>query len=273
MNRAGVAIGGFRGQRGRGLARPRRAPRSRRVLVVALIATGLGLALIVWGGWWLRHSPTFAVSRVESGPYRFSRQADVDAALRTALDRNIWTLPVDEVTAAFAALPWVRAVTLRRRIPETVAVDLQEWRPLVSLPVAAAAAQLVLVGDGRLLRWPDHLQPPGLPVLVGATVAGEGAADQQRLDAATVSEVMAVLEALVATGFEAAYPVDFLRLTPEGVVLELERRAGTLVLGREQFQPRLRRYLLARDRIPFGARVDLRFAERITFEAPPAAAD
>lgn len=272
MNRVGIAIGGFRGRRGRPLARPRRARRSRRAMLLtsATVAAVLGLATA--GAWWLLTSPAFAISRVESGPYRFSAQQDVDGALRLFLGRNIWTLDQDEVAGAFVSLPWVRSVHLRRRVPDTLAVELTEWRPLVSVAVGGDASTWVMIGDGRLLPWPDHLQPPGLPVLVGADVAVAGP-DGTRLGDGEAERIAAALDALVATGFEAAYPVDFLRLTADGLVLELERQAGRVILGRDQYASRLQRYLLARDRVPRGATVDLRFADRITYETPESATD
>lgn len=264
MTRASVAIGGFRGARGRALARPRRAPRSRRALALTATATLGGVALLAWAGWWLLTSPTFAVARVESGPYRFSSRAAVDEVLRQSLGRNIWTLPIDDVVAAMAALPWVRTVHLQRRVPDTVAVEMTEWRPLASVAHAGRADEFVLVRDGRLLPWPEHLADPGLPVIVGLEPeAGDGSLRLRQEDAATI---MSLLDALETTGLESVSPVDFIRVAPEGMVLELQQRAGRLVLGREAFDQRLSRYLLARDRVPVGARVDLRFAERVTFQ-------
>lgn len=273
MNRAGIAIGGFRGRRGRSLARLRRARRPRRVIVTTLAAVLSTLGLAGAGTWWTLTSPSFAISRVESGPYRFSVQAEVDAVLRSFLGRNIWTLELQEVSAAFADLPWVRSVHLRRRVPQTLTVELDEWRPLLSVAVGDGAPDQVLIADGRLLSWPDHLQPPGLPVLVGAPLQPGVAEGGQALDPEVAAAVLAAIDALVVTGFEAAYPVDFLRLTPLGLVLELERRAGRVVLGRGDYAPRLQRFLLARDRVPAGSTVDLRFADRITFETPASAVD
>lgn len=272
MNRVGIAIGGFRGRRGQPLARPRRARRSRRTIVVASASVVAALGLAAAGAWWLLTSPAFAISRVESGPYRFSAQQEVDGALRLFLGRNIWTLDHAEVAEAFAALPWVRTVHLRRRVPDALAVELAEWRPLVSVAVGDDADGWVMVGDGRLLPWPEHLQPPGLPVLVGADVEVDGP-EGTRLADGVADDITAALDALVVTGFEAAYPVDFLRLTARGLVLELERQAGRVILGREQYVSRLHRYLLARDRVPHGATVDLRFADRITYETPVSATD
>jgi len=269
VRRSGVAIGGYRNSRGRSLARTRRAPRSRRALIVTMAVVAVSLALLIWGGWWLLTSPEFAIARVESGAYRFSSREEIDSVMRGALGRNIWTLDTGDLGQAFEDLPWVRSVHLRRRVPDTVALELEEWRPLLTVARSGDEVPLILVADGRVLRLPAHLPPPGLPVLVGAAVAPDTTA-VLRLAGSAAEQTMLLLSALSATGFESAFPVDFVRVEPEGMVLELAQRAGRLRLGREDFDPRLRRYLLARDRIPHGATVDLRFADRITFE-PPAA--
>lgn len=265
-----VAIGGYRGARGRSLARPRRAPRSRLVIARTVLLVAGGLGAVGGGAWWLLSAPTFAVARAESGPYRFTARAQVDAALAEALGRNIWRLDGDALADAFTELPWVRAAHVTRRVPDAVAVELEEWRPLVSVAVEGAEdvdEHLVLVGDGRVLPVPEHLDPPALPLLVGAGLR-RGADGTRRLAATIDRAVRDLLDALAVTGFEAACPVDFLRVTPRGLAVELARRGGSVQLGREDFAARLDRFLLARDRIPAGAAVDLRFADRITF-APP----
>ena len=172
------------------------------------------------------------------------------------------------MAATFERLPWVREVRLQRRIPDTVTVELTEWRPLlaVSDPEIPGRERL-LVGDGRVLDLPAHLDAPGLPLLVGGRLetAPDGAA---RLVQPTPDDLLTLVAALESSGLESRCPVDFVRATPEGFVLVLQGRAGTLLLGHTDFAARLGRFLIARDRLPDGAAVDLRFEDRITFEPP-----
>lgn len=271
MRDAPLIIGEYRGSRGRRLASRRRPHRSwrRRALAVAGVLAVAGA--LAGAGRWLLTAPVFTVARIEAGPYRFSDREAVQAALGACLQRNIWTLSQRDVAATCAPLPWVREVRLARRIPDTVVVDLIEWQPLLAVSGGATLADdRFLVGDGRVLPLPDHLPPPVLPLLVGATLltAPDGTS---RLPTDEIEPVLAVIEALAETGLESACPVDFVRLTAEGFVLILQGRAGSLLLGREDFRLRLARYLLARPRIPEGSVVDLRFEDRITF-VPAAAA-
>ncbi len=242
MSGSRLAIGGHRGDRGRTQARPRRAPRSRRLMALAATAAVLGAGLLGWGGYWLLTAPNFAVERVETGPYRFCSGEQVDSVLRSVLDHNIWTLPAHELRADLEALPWVRTAHVRRRVPRTVVVELVEWRPLVSVALPTEGDH-VLVADGRVLALPAHLTVPGLPVLVGAELTTESELGPS-LGIDGTARIGRLLDELAATGFESTCPVDFIRITPQGLRLELAGRAGSVLVGREGFGDRLARYRL-----------------------------
>ena len=267
--RAGhLVIGTYRAPRGRRLASPVRTRRCvvRSILRCAAVLVLLGL--LAAGGNWLLTAPFFAVSRVETGPYRFSNRLDVEAALSACLNRNIWSLTRRDAVAACGALAWVREVKLERRLPGTVMLELVEWQPLLAVPADDGGPDVYyLIGDGRLLALPQHLRPPVLPLLVGGRLQ-RTQGPEARLAAADPIQVLAVVEALNSTGLESACPVDFVRLTPEGFVLVLQGRCGSLLLGHEDFEIRLARYLLARSGIPEGSIVDLRFEDRITVVPP-----
>ncbi len=268
MRPSPLVIGEHHGPRGRDLAAPRRPRRSRRRLCLWLGATVVTVGLLAWGVTWLLTSPLFEVARVQSGRYRYSSEDSVQAALGGCLGRNIWLLHRQDVAGEFEALPWVREVRLERRIPDTVTVELTEWRPLLAVAdPAVTGGERLLVGDGRVLTIPAHLDAPGLPLLVDARLetAPDGVAQLVHPQAA---DLLALVAALETSGLESACPVDFVRATPEGFVLVLQGRAGTLLLGRTDYDARLARFLLARDRLPEGAAVDLRFEDRITFEPP-----
>ncbi len=266
---APLVIGEHNGPRGRRLAVAKRAAKPRRIVVLWAAAAALGLALLIGAGWWALRSPVFAVARVETGPYRFSERQEVEAALRACLGQNLWRLRGGHVAAALADLPWVEAVRVSRRVPDTVLVALQEWRPLLVVGTAGAAEghELLLVGDGSVRQLAVQPDSPVLPVLVDCGVA-QVAPGRWRLEGCAGPALVELVEAMAATGLEQAAPVDFVRATAEGFVLVLRGRTGSLLVGEEGFADRLTRYLLARARIPAGALVDLRFADRITFVPP-----
>ena len=263
-----MTIGAYRGERRRDLARPRRRRRSRRQIAGRLVAAVALLAMLVGGGYWLLTAPFFAVARVQSGRFRYSSKSAVDEAFARHLGRNIWRLTQGDVTAACADLPWVREVRLQRRIPDTIVVELTEWRPLLGVATdEASGGTWILVEDGRVLAAPEHLDVPGLPLLVGCRLeaAGNG---QWCLAGVDLDSLLALVRAVEDTGLESSCPVDFVRRTEKGFVLELQGRSGSLLVGHGDFRHRLSRYLLTREQIPAGSNVDLRFEDRITFESP-----
>lgn len=268
MRIARLTIGSYRGQRGRDLAAPRRRRHSRRQVLLGSALAVLAIALLAGGGYWLLTASLFAVARVESGPYRYSSESAVTEAFDRILGHNIWALRGARVEEACAGLPWVRDIHVRRRLPDTVVVEFVEWQPLLEVAVASGPdATRMLVADGRVLDAPAHLDAPGLPLLLGCAATAD-ADGRLRLRAADLPAVLDLVRALQETGLEAACPVDFVRRTGEGYVLELQGRAGSLQLGHEDFSRRLNRYLLTREQIPAGASVDLRFEDRITIDSP-----
>jgi cell division protein FtsQ len=215
--------------------------------------------------WWLLTSSTFAVARVESGPYRYTDEDDLQAAFTRCLGRNIWTLSSEDVRRELASLPWVRDLTVRRRLPSSIAVEFQEWRPILAVPAAApGGVPRLLLDNGRVLDQPAHLDPPGLPLLVDAPLA-EDPSGGWRLQDPEARSVLALTEALANTGFEAVAPVDFVLCRPEGFQVVLQSNQGRLQVGRENFRERLERYLLTRAKVPAGVQVDLRFRDRVSF--------
>jgi len=263
---AQLVIGEFRGERGRRLAAPRRERPSRRRLLLQAAAVVVTVGLLAALGHWLLTSPTFAIGRIESGRYRYSDRASVDAALRRCLGRNIWTFSRYDLAAACSDLPWVSAVHVQRRLPDTVTVELTEWQPLLGVvDTTAAGGEKVLVASGLVLDIPAHLSTPGLPLLVGCRLASLGSGRWRMVDH-DPGAVLALVAALEATAFESECPVDFVRNTPLGFEVTLQGKAGSLLIGTDDFAGRLARFLIAKDDITTGAAVDLRFEDRVTFE-------
>lgn len=244
----------------------RRTPhRSRRKLMVRSVLAVVALGVLTGGGWWLITSPTFAVRQVESGSYRFTSQADLENVFASFLGRNIWSLSTSDVADSLASLPWVKDLQVRRRLPGALAVDFREWRPLLLIePDKKGQQPHVLVEDGRVLPFPEHLVLPGLPVLVGV----DWSRDPQTGIPALVPEhkdlVLQLVAAVEQSGLETACPIDFIVARPEGFGIVLQEGRGSLLVGREEFVSRLDRYMAARDHLEPGLQMDLRFADKIT---------
>ncbi len=226
------------------------------------------LAVVVGGLWWADDTDVFAITRVETGAYRYTEQVALDAQLAELLGRRLWLLRTDEIVASVESLPWVRRVSVRRRLPATLMLELEEWRPLLAVATAGAADhQHVMLEDGRVVIFPEHLAAPALPVLLGVETARDSTG-AERLDVAQRDLVLDLIAAVEASGLESACPVDFLVARDGGFAIVLQDGAGSLLVGREDFRDRLARYLVARDHLEAGLEVDLRFRDRVTVRRP-----
>jgi hypothetical protein len=249
------------------LASARRGRRPRRRLLW-LLALGLVVAAGLLGGArWLLTAGQFSVVRIETGPYRFSDPAQLEARLGAALGSNIWIgAGSRRLMAELPALPWVRRVRVARELPGTLRVELEEWRPLLAVApdsgVGAGPGEFVLLADGRVEPFPGHLPRPDLPLLVGARLQARPDGGW-RLAPAQADSVLALAAAVTETGIEGCAPVDFILAGDDGLSLVLQRGRARLLVGGEQYADRLRRFLALRNRLPDGAVVDLRFERRL----------
>lgn len=252
-----------------GFAVRKKPVRSRKPLFLRAGALVLALGLMVTAVWWLRTSSTFEVARVESGSYRFTSQDELEGIFGAFLGRNIWTLSSGDVADSLAGLPWVRDLKVHRRLPGSLQVDFREWRPLLVVEPGTRnhpgqGGPLVLVEDGRVLEFPDHLVLPGLPVLVEVPCLPDTLSDSLCLAPDFREPVLELVAAVETSGLESASPVDFIVARSEGFAIVLQDGLGTLLVGKEDFAGRLERYMTARDHLEPGLQMDLRFADRIT---------
>lgn len=251
----------------------RRGPRRSRRTLLLRVGVGATVLLVLAGAvWWALTAPVFAVVRIESGAYRFTSETELQDVFSHYLGHNIWTLQTGAVAEHVGALPWIRDLRVGRRLPNTLEVDFREWAPL--LKVAALAIdgvqhdRLMLLPDGRLLDFPEDLPLPGLPVLVGVTPVREGQTGVLWVAPEQAVPLLELVSTMEDAGLEAACPVDFIVARPEGFAIVLQNKQGTLRMGREEFGPRLQRYMTARDHLQPGLEYDMRFKDRITVRDP-----
>jgi len=259
MARQSLNLGRRRG--GAGMARPRRRRRDRWRRAAGIAGAVVLLAGLGFGLRWLGTAPLFRVTRIETSRYRFTERDSLEARLAPHLGRNIWRCDAGALRDAVARLPWVASVRVSRRLPATLAVALRERTPRLLLPDARADTMRALVDDGGLLVLPAAAPVPDLPHFVDA---GGGGADAPEVRDALI----ALLDAVAARGLDRRPGVDYVLHEARGFVLLLSGSRTRLLLGREDFAERLRRYdAVAADAAP-GALVDLRFDGQVFLRDP-----
>jgi cell division protein FtsQ len=99
------------------------------LIIAAVIAGG------AFGYRWLTASERFAVAEVEIRGAHAIAPADVQRAVSPAYGQNVFRISLASIERRLHAEPWVAAASIRRSLPDTLIVDLEERR-------AAAVAEL-----------------------------------------------------------------------------------------------------------------------------------
>ena len=188
--------------------------------------------------------------RLQAAPAHVTR-SQVEAMVRRELKGNFFTLDLGTVRTAFARLPWVRSVELRRRWPDRLEVELEEHQPLARWERTA----LVNTHGERF----EAAYSGRLPVFIGPVGATKEMAIQYeyfRRRLARIGQQPVQLRVSARRAWQ---------LTLDGGL--------TLELGREQIESRLDRFVAAYERAvaPLAQHieyVDLRYANGFAVRVP-----
>lgn len=133
---------------------------------VALAAGGAALLISpLWGPPALRPFRFFAVRRVELVGVRYLSPDLVTGALGLRRDASVWDR-LGPLAARVRALPGVAGVTVTRRLPAALRVEVREVEPVA---LASGAAALIPIGpDGRPLPYDPTRVAVDVPVVESA---------------------------------------------------------------------------------------------------------
>lgn len=100
------------------------------VLLLVLLASPL------WGPRTLRHLAFFRVRKIEVNGLRYTPASEVLARLKVDTTRSVWD-PLPPLGARVMEHPQVESVTVSRKLPGTLVVDVTERRPVALVPIGA----------------------------------------------------------------------------------------------------------------------------------------
>ncbi|CAB3777632.1 Cell division protein FtsQ [Pararobbsia alpina] len=91
------------------------------------------LAVLGAGMRWTAQRPMFALHAIRiDGDAEHVNAVTVRRAVLDHLQGNFFTVNLDTARAAFETMPWVRHASVRRVWPDSIAVDLDEYKPLAT---------------------------------------------------------------------------------------------------------------------------------------------
>lgn len=138
-----------------------------RALLRLLLATSLSAALAAGGFllWrWARQSPALAIDQISFTGLRRASEPELLKLSGLALGQNLLALDTAAAGRAIEAHPWVKKVSLSRRWPRTLLVEVGEHQPKA---VVALGELYLLDEEGELFK--KLLAPDGvdLPLVTG----------------------------------------------------------------------------------------------------------
>ena len=129
--------------------------------LVAVLSLGVGF------GWrWLVTTPYLAVSRIDIEGAEYAETATLRSLASGAMARNLISLDLAQVADNIGTHPWVRRVVVRRRIPDTLVIRVEERRPL-ALALMGEEIYLLDAAGTRIDRYGPRYTSWSFPVFRG----------------------------------------------------------------------------------------------------------
>ncbi len=138
-----------------------------------LIASGLG-----WSGYTLYKSPLFILETINYSfnhdegierayeVYIESLKPQVDFALVPFKGKSLWNLDIQEIESKLAALSWVKGVTISRRFPNQIYINIDTKKILANVLYSSTKVQPI-AADFETLDAVEIAKAPLVPILAG----------------------------------------------------------------------------------------------------------
>jgi len=221
------------------------SPWARRWLrALAVVRTAAGVALVVavacavaWGARrYVTTSPRFAVTEVVvRGVHRGDDEA-IAARAGIALGANVFAVDLDVARAQLLADPWAKEVTLARRLPGTIVVELSE-RDAAAL-LALGGDVYVVSRDAEVVKRLEPGDPSDLPVVTG--ISPEAMQDDREGATRTVRRALDLAGDYERTALATRSPLQEIHVAADGGLTLVVGKSGlALVLGEPPYRRKL----------------------------------
>ncbi len=206
-------------------------------VTAGVLVTVAAALLCVWGlVRYTRTSPRFAIKTVQVQGSSHRSPEDIARAGGISPEQNIFTTDLEAAQARLLADPWVERVSLRRKLPATILVDVVE-REAHAL-VAIGSDLYLATRQGEPFKKYELGDPYDLPVVSG--IRAEEVAEDR---AAAVSSIRRALDLIADYGHTApakSHPAQEAHLEDDGgIVLVVGKDATALHLGRGPYRQSL----------------------------------
>lgn len=216
----------------RGISRARLLD-SLRITAGVIVTVGAAL-LCVWGlVRYTRTSPRFAIKSIVTHGNVHRSPEDIARTGGIAVEHNIFATDLESAQTRLLGDPWIEKVTLRRKLPGTVLIDLVE-REAHAL-IAIGADLYLATRQGELFKKYEPGDPFDLPVVSG--IRPDDVAEDKAGAVALIRRALDLVTDYEHSGPAKAHPVQEAHLEDDGgIVLVVGKDATALHLGRGPYR-------------------------------------
>lgn len=189
------------------------APTALKVLLSALITGALAYGSVV-AYRFATTSPMFALREVKvSGSDRASQSALVKLGGIT-LGVNLFVLDTGAIERSLGSHPWVKRVSVRRRLPSSLSIEVTEHTPVAMMSLG----ELYLVNtEGEPFKRVQATEPIDLPLLTG--VEREDFVARREESLAAVRHTLDVIDSYSKSAASKGHPLSEVHVDDTGVTL------------------------------------------------------
>ncbi len=179
---------------------------------------------------------TFSVKRiVAEGNWHFLSAQGVAALSGVSEGDNLFWLSVNDVYKKLRSDPWIKEAAVRRKLPDTLGIYVEEYRPVA---IVSADALYYVDAEGNLIKRVEPGEEKDFPVLTGISVA-EGTT-LATSDAKRVNEMLDFITRFRATPFGERHDVAEMHYDEvNGYSLVTRREPMQILIGQSDLPGRL----------------------------------
>ena len=101
---------------------------------------------------------------------RSASAAEIVSAAQLYRGQSLLSLPIRHIRERIELVPWIKTVSLRRRLPHTLVISVEERVPIA---VVSAPERCLVLGEGGVVVSTDCSLSQGLMEVVGVAVSSE----------------------------------------------------------------------------------------------------
>lgn len=227
------------------------------VTLVALIIMGYGSYTVVH---YLRTSPRFEIKKVDVVGLKRVEETQVLGQVKLPDGANVFAIDLDEVRERVEELKWVRFASVKRVLPDTIAISVMERQPV---GLARVRKQILQFDTDAELLDRDHGTGMNAPILDGLKP------NDLKGNMKKVGLYQRIMDELHGQG-----ELSEIHIGDDGDVSVVSLSEPLLVrLGTDDFRARWGMYLRFRAQIqrdhPEAVQVDFRFENQIILRMRP----